>query len=230
MSELIEMMNIGKEKAKKLTAVGIDSWEKLIQTGAKQAFLQLKQDMQNGMEMLVLEIHYITKSDDRLAISKVYEKSWKYAYQGIVPQDYLDGIPEGQWASHIEQADRENLVMVQDGVIIGTSGFGKSRMEEMNGFGEIISLYFLPEFMGKGYGRLLLQAVVSELKKMGFDKVFLWVLEENHNARHFYEKCGFVQAEWQQLSFLLPVKSIPESALILVLLWESVRNAMRFLI
>lgn len=26
-------------------------------------------------------------------------------------------------------------------------------------------------------------------------KVFLWVLEENHNARHFYEKCGFVQTE-----------------------------------
>lgn len=65
----------------------------------------------------------------------------------------------------------------------------------MNGFGEIISLYFLPEYMGKRYGGLLLQAVVSELKKMGFDKVFLWVLEENHNARHFYEKCGFVQTE-----------------------------------
>lgn len=49
--------------------------------------------------------------------------------------------------------------------------------------------------MGKGFGRLLLQADVSELKKMGFDKVFLWVLEENHNARYFYEKCGFVQTE-----------------------------------
>lgn len=43
MAELTEMMNIGKEMAKKLTAVGIDSPEKLIQTGAKQAFLQLKQ-------------------------------------------------------------------------------------------------------------------------------------------------------------------------------------------
>ncbi|MDE6432688.1 MAG: GNAT family N-acetyltransferase [Lachnospiraceae bacterium] len=142
-----------------------------------------------------MEIRYITKSDDRTAISKVYEESWKYAYQGIVPQDYLDDIPKGQWASRIEQADRKNLVMVQDEMIIGTSGFGKSRMEEMNGFGEIISLYFLPEYMGKGYGRLLLQAAVSELKKMGFDKVFLWVLEENRNARYFYEKYGFVQTE-----------------------------------
>lgn len=147
------------------------------------------------MRKLNLEIRYITKSDDRIAISKVYEESWKYAYKGIVPQDYLDNIPEGQWMSHIEQADRKNLVMVQNGKIIGTSGFGKSRMEEMNGFGEIISLYFLPEYMGKGYGRLLLQAVVHELGEMGFDKVFLWVLEENQNARHFYEKCGFVQTE-----------------------------------
>lgn len=42
---------------------------------------------------------------------------------------------------------------------------------------------------------MLLQAAVSELKKMGFDKVFLWVLEENLSARNFYEKCGFVQTE-----------------------------------
>lgn len=44
MAELTEMMNIGKEMAKKLTAVGIDSSEKLIETGSKQAFLQLKQE------------------------------------------------------------------------------------------------------------------------------------------------------------------------------------------
>ncbi len=44
MSELTDMINIGKEMAKKLTTVGIDSSEKLIQTGSKQAFLQLKQE------------------------------------------------------------------------------------------------------------------------------------------------------------------------------------------
>jgi len=142
-----------------------------------------------------LEIRYITELDDRSAISKIYEESWKYAYKNIVPQDYLDSIPDGQWASCIEQGNRKNLAVVQDGKIIGTSCFGKSRMAEMDGFGEIISIYFMPEYMGKGYGRLLLQAVTGELKKMGFDKVVLWVLEENQNARLFYEKCGFVQAE-----------------------------------
>lgn len=43
MSELTAMMNIGKEMAKKLTAVGIASPEELNRVGAKQAFLQLKQ-------------------------------------------------------------------------------------------------------------------------------------------------------------------------------------------
>lgn len=44
MSELTSMMNIGKEMAKKLTSVGIGSSEKLIETGAKNAFLRLKQE------------------------------------------------------------------------------------------------------------------------------------------------------------------------------------------
>lgn len=44
MSELTSMMNIGKEMGKKLTAVGIDSSEKLIELGAKQAFLKLKEE------------------------------------------------------------------------------------------------------------------------------------------------------------------------------------------
>lgn len=43
MADLTSMMNIGKEMAGKLTSIGIDSSEKLIETGSKQAFLQLKE-------------------------------------------------------------------------------------------------------------------------------------------------------------------------------------------
>ena len=41
------MMNIGKEMANKLTAVGIVSSEELVRLGAKQAFLKLKQEFPN---------------------------------------------------------------------------------------------------------------------------------------------------------------------------------------
>ena len=40
--ELTEMPNIGKEVSKKLIAVGIDTPEKLIELGSKQAFIRLK--------------------------------------------------------------------------------------------------------------------------------------------------------------------------------------------
>ncbi len=43
MAELTSMINIGSEMAKKLTGVGIDSPEKLIETGSKQAFFKLKE-------------------------------------------------------------------------------------------------------------------------------------------------------------------------------------------
>lgn len=43
MAELTAMMNIGKEMEKKLKSVGVDSPEKLVQTGAEQTFLKLKQ-------------------------------------------------------------------------------------------------------------------------------------------------------------------------------------------
>ncbi|MDE6846834.1 MAG: TfoX/Sxy family protein [Lachnospiraceae bacterium] len=43
MSELTSMMNIGKEMERKLTSVGIDSPEKLVGLGSKEAFMKLKQ-------------------------------------------------------------------------------------------------------------------------------------------------------------------------------------------
>ncbi len=42
----------------------------------------------------------------------------------------------------------------------------------------------LTEHMGKGYGKLLLQAAIAELKKMGYEDIFLWVLRENIRARN----------------------------------------------
>ena len=55
----------------------------------------------------------------------------------------------------------------------------------------MISLYLLPEYMGKGYGKRLLETAVTELRKQGYANIFLWVLEENNRARNFYERFGF---------------------------------------
>lgn len=145
--------------------------------------------------MCRIEIRYIKPTDSRIAISKIYEESWKYAYNGIIPQDYLDSIPEGQWVSNLDNPSRKTLICIDDDCFIGTSSFGKSRFEKFSDWGEIISIYLLPDYLGKGYGKILLQAAISELEKMGYKNIFLWVLRENIRARCFYERFGFSRTD-----------------------------------
>ena len=142
-----------------------------------------------------MEIRYITSADDKNKISKIYEDSWRYAYSGIIPQDYLDAIQKGQWSNRLEIPGWNTMVCVKDGEYIGTSTFGKSRIEKYKDSGEVISIYLLPEYIGKGYGKKIMDTVMSELRKERFRKVFLWVLEENRRARHFYENYGFKVCE-----------------------------------
>ena len=138
-----------------------------------------------------MEIRYLTSSDNQSAVSRIYEESWKTAYRGIIPQDYLDAIPEGRWVKNLDIPGWYTMVCVEDGTYIGTSSFSKSRFEQYPDSGEVISIYLLPSYWKKGYGRNLLRAVLEELKKQGFQDAFLWVLEENSNARQFYENFGF---------------------------------------
>ncbi|MBR6115064.1 MAG: GNAT family N-acetyltransferase [Oscillospiraceae bacterium] len=138
-----------------------------------------------------MEIRYLTASDDRKAISRIYEESWRSAYRGIIPQDYLDAIPEGRWAGSADIPGWHTMVCVENGAFIGTSSFCRSRFDRYPDAGEVISIYLLPEYTGRGYGGELLNAVLGELHRQGFKDVFLWVLEENTRARRFYEKNGF---------------------------------------
>lgn len=138
-----------------------------------------------------MKIRYINPDDDLFEISNIYEHSWKYAYKGIIPQDYLNSIPKGRWANSITRTGMNNLVLIENDLIIGTASFCKSRWENHNDFGEIVSIYFLPDYIGKGYGHHLLKRCIKELNNLGFTKILLWVLEENIRARNFYKKNGF---------------------------------------
>ncbi|MDO5565671.1 MAG: GNAT family N-acetyltransferase [Planctomycetia bacterium] len=137
-------------------------------------------------------IRKINDTDDRRQIGRIYEESWKYAYKGLVPQDYLDGIQADAWAKRIDDAGRYTLVATENSCTFGTAAYSASRFPQMNGYGEINSIYLLPEYIGKGYGRLLLQAAINGLSEIGFKNIFLWVLEDNHSARRFYERSGFM--------------------------------------
>lgn len=102
-----------------------------------------------------MEIRRIKKSDDVNAIGKIYEKSWKFAYNGIIPKDYLESISGNNWLPHFENKDVFNLVLIDNNEFIGTSSYCGSRSKEFNNFGEIVSIYLLPEYIGKSCGKNL---------------------------------------------------------------------------
>ena len=138
-----------------------------------------------------MEIRYLNANDSLSDISSIYERSWKYAYQGIIPDTYLDSIPEGSWAGGIHKEGMHTLVLTHNGQLAGTASFCQSRLTALSGFGEIVSIYLLPEYIGKGYGKQLLNRCIRELNRLGFTELVLWVLEENQRARIFYEREGF---------------------------------------
>ena len=88
-----------------------------------------------------MEIRRIRQNDDRLAISNIYEESWKYAYKDISPQSYLDSIPRGRWASKLDREGVFSLVLIENDTLIGTTSYCKSRSADFDSFGEIISIY-----------------------------------------------------------------------------------------
>lgn len=138
-----------------------------------------------------MEIRRFAKTDKIEDVSKVYAESWKTAYKGIVPQDYLDKLDDHRWVSFLT-SDIDRLWLASDGEkIVGTATYAPARDRKYAGWGEIISIYLLPQYYRRGVGTRLLKEALSSLFEMGYDKVYLWVLEENYIARDFYEKNGF---------------------------------------
>lgn len=111
-------------------------------------------------------IRKLRPEDDRFAVSRIYEESWKTAYKNIVPQNFLDSIEPGRWAAHLDNGQIHHLLLIEDGAFIGTASYCESRLPAFAGFGEIVSIYLLPEYMGRGLGKKLFETVVERLQKM----------------------------------------------------------------
>ncbi len=138
-----------------------------------------------------MEIRRLLPEDTINDVSRIFAWSWKAAYRGIVPQDYLDAIPENRWSNALAK-ERSDLWVVSDGgQLVGVSSCGAARDETYQNWGEIKAIYLVPAWYRKGIGTKLLQTSMQSLFDKGFTNIYLWVLEENRAARAFYEKNGF---------------------------------------
>jgi ribosomal protein S18 acetylase RimI-like enzyme len=136
---------------------------------------------------------------DAARIAEIHVRSWQSTYQGLIPQDYLDGLDPARgrerWAAWLEQADwsRGGILVVadDDGHVAGFAGVDASRDEDAaDDVGEVRAIYLSPGCCGRGLGRELMTATVGHLTAIGYGQVTLWVLTSNARARRFYEAAG----------------------------------------
>ena len=139
------------------------------------------------------------KQYDIQGMADVYVFSWQAAYKDILPQDYLNSLTSQRWkTSYQATLGKEGMpkavVMIHGDRIIGVSSFNKTRDTDLSEkYGEVISIYLLPEYWHKGLGTILLEWVIEQLKAIGFSNCAIWTLEDNKRAQKTYERFGFAR-------------------------------------
>lgn len=133
------------------------------------------------------------------AVSEVRLRGWRWAYAGIVPQDYLDGMSaeadteqRQSWFSASRGRVFDFVATDNAQNIVGWVSTGRFRgVPADNSVGEVYALYLAPDVVGTGVGRALLSKAELCAAANGFTAMKLWVLKENSRARCFYERSGY---------------------------------------
>jgi ribosomal protein S18 acetylase RimI-like enzyme len=129
--------------------------------------------------------------DDAGRLARVHVETWREAYRGILPGNYLDSLsvaPRVGWWKRYVGNDAVVHVAEVDAAVVGFCSVGAS---DLDGWGEVFALYVHPTEWGEGHGRRLIEAGEVSLRDAGFTRALLWVLERNDRARSFYERQGW---------------------------------------
>ena len=146
----------------------------------------------------------LAKKGDAHTIATIHVASWQKIYRNYIPDRVLDKLSvkerEQKWHELISNHVRI-LVIEQDNLMVGFASLCPSRDAglDSNICGEISAIYLHPNVWHQGLGKKLCNKALSELEKMGFSEVVLWVLKENNQARKFYESMGFSETRQSKI-------------------------------
>jgi GNAT superfamily N-acetyltransferase len=136
--------------------------------------------------------------DDARRIAEVHVTAWRDAYRGMLPDGYLDRLSiddrETRWLGAIADPAPGSGVLVAEAreAIVGFASFDRSRDDDAEeATGEVPAIYVDPAVVGTGVGRRLFTAATDALRRAGYRRATLWVLEANARARSFYERAGW---------------------------------------
>lgn len=132
---------------------------------------------------------------DAAKCADIHMRSWVLAYKDSVPEDIIDSHNArrpAMWKELLANNTDVHYVALLDDTIIGIITINPSYDTDLpKTVYELSGLYLDPDFVGKGFGRLIMDWIKNEISSRGYKAISLWVLDRNFRARAFYDKCGF---------------------------------------
>ncbi|HEV5528285.1 TPA: GNAT family N-acetyltransferase [Streptococcus pneumoniae] len=120
--------------------------------------------------------------------SLVRWQMWREAYDDLLPAEFQETMTLERCRLFSQKYPENTLIAIGDLKVVGFISYGNFRDETMQA-GEIIALYVLKDYYGKGIAQKLMKAALTALNH--FSEIFLWVLKDNKRAIAFYQKMGF---------------------------------------
>ena len=90
----------------------------------------------------------------------------------------------------------------------GVGVFAPTDDEDLADYFEIRVFYLDPDCFRQGIGRKFMDYMLDLARAGNYPGVLLYVLEENHNARRFYEACGFVCEGKRKVQNVPPLENV----------------------
>jgi ribosomal protein S18 acetylase RimI-like enzyme len=164
----------------------------------------------------------VANINDLENLAKLHAESWRKTYRGIFSDEFLDNDVweerKSSWASRLSSPkNNQHVLIATDKNEI--CGFICAFGNESSKWGTFIdNLHVSKSVQGKGIGKQLMYLIAQWADELFEHKgVYLEVLEDNLNARSFYDRIG---AKHQETNLWQPPGS-NEKVNDLLYIWES---------
>jgi diamine N-acetyltransferase len=131
--------------------------------------------------------------NDLETIRQIADKTWWATYSPILEKEQISSMlgeiySVEKISSQLENGTQTYLLLEEEGNPVAFAGY--SPRDEDPEIYKLHKLYCLPETQGKGYGKILINAVAQKTLEAGKKTLDLNVNRYN-KAKNFYEKMGF---------------------------------------
>ena len=143
---------------------------------------------------------------DASNLAYIQTESWKAAFTSILDAETLTKCTNIERATSmyqrlLDEKKGNGYLLTVDGKPHCIAYWDAARDSELVGKAELICIHSLPNNWHKGYGSMMMNRILKDIKEAGYSEVVLWVFRENLRARAFYEANGFALTDFSKPAF-----------------------------